>query len=142
MPRTFADTNVWVYAVDDADPDKRRRAHEELSSAGEIAVSAQVLNEFCAVVTRKLARPMTAVDANAAVEDMAKLLVVPVDRHLVLEAIALSRRVQISVWDAAIVRAAQVAGCDELITEGLQDGQHFGDLRVRHPFTSLTSADD
>ncbi len=50
--------------------------------------------------------------------------------------------IQISLWDAAIVRAAQVAGCDELITEDLQDDQHFGDLRVRNPFTSLTSADD
>lgn len=136
MARQFIDTNIWVYAVDDADEVKRRHARELLGSIEQPVVSAQVLNEFYVVATRKLDRLLPEALAAAAVADMAKLLVVPVDRHLVREAIALSRSHQLSLWDAAIVGAARSASCAELITEDLQDGRAFEGVVVRNPFAA------
>ena len=95
-----------------------------------------MLNEFYVVVTRKLARPMSEGDAAAAVGEMALLPVVAIDRHLALDAVAFSRRYQLSLWDALIVRAAQVSGCAEIITEDMQDGVRFDSVVVRDPFRS------
>jgi predicted nucleic acid-binding protein len=46
--RTFVDTNVWVYAVDEADPAKHARALALLTPSPEsdLVVSTQVLMEF------------------------------------------------------------------------------------------------
>ncbi len=47
--RTFVDTNVLVYAVDESEPAKRERALEVLSERireGRVVVSTQVLLEF------------------------------------------------------------------------------------------------
>ena len=58
----FVDTNVWVCAVDAADPAKRERALEVIAPTRgrELVLSTQVLTEFYAVVTRKLAVPVPA----------------------------------------------------------------------------------
>ena len=58
----FVDTNVWVYAVDAADPAKRERALEVTAPARDrdLVISTQVLAEFYAVVTRKLVVPASA----------------------------------------------------------------------------------
>ncbi len=54
--RAFIDTNVWVYAVDVAEPTKRARALEvpAASPDKDYVISAQVLGEFYATVTGKL----------------------------------------------------------------------------------------
>jgi len=63
----FVDTNVWVHAVDAADPARRERALDAIAAAPgrDLVVSTQVLTEFFAVVTRKLATPLPAADAAA-----------------------------------------------------------------------------
>lgn len=46
MPgRTFLDSDILVYAVDNADPAKQNTARALLVETAEIVVSAQVLNE-------------------------------------------------------------------------------------------------
>ena len=77
----FVDTNVWVYAVDAADPAKRERALEVIAPAQgrELVISTQVLTEFYAVVTRKLAVPLPPTDAEAMVRQLSALPVVAVD---------------------------------------------------------------
>jgi len=40
----------------------------------------------------------------------------------------------LSWLDALIVSAAQVAGCSNLLSEDLQAGQRFGEVRVVNPF--------
>ena len=101
----FVDTNVWVYAVDAADPDKRARALAAIAPepGRDLVVSTQVLTEFYAVVTRKLAVPVPAEDAEAMVRQLSLLPVVAVDASLVLSAIAGSGEWQVSIWDALIL---------------------------------------
>ena len=74
----FVDTNVWVYAVDGADPVKRDRALEVTAPARgrDLVVSTQVMTEFYAVVTRKIEVPLSTDEAEAMVRQLALLPVV------------------------------------------------------------------
>jgi len=134
--RVFIDTNVWVYAVDAADPAKRERARAVLAPRDDahITTSSQVLSEFYTVVTRKLASPMSEELAAQMVDQLSQLPVVPVDVDLVLRAVAGSRAWNISLWDALIIRAAEVAGCAVVLSEDLADGATYGSVRVSNPF--------
>ncbi len=132
----FVDTNVWVYAVDAADPAKRERALEVTAPArgGDLVISTQVLTEFYAVVTRKLVVPVSAEAAEELVRQLVALPVVAIDRSLVVSAITGSREWQISIWDALILRAAQTAGCRRVLSEDLADGTTYGSVVVENPF--------
>jgi predicted nucleic acid-binding protein len=131
----FVDTNIWVYAVDTADPTKRQRALNAVAPVPgrDIVVSTQVLTEFYAVVTRKLAVPVPPAEAEAMVRQLLALAVVGIDASLVASAVAGSREWQISIWDALIVRAAEVAGCRRVLSEDLADGRTYGSITVENP---------
>ena len=132
----FVDTNVWVYAVDAADPTKRQRALEVIAPerGRDLVISTQVLTEFYAVITRKLVVPASAEAAEALVRQLAVLPVVAIDSSLVVSAIAGSREWQISIWDALILRAAETAGCRRVLSEDLADGTTYGSVVVENPF--------
>ncbi len=53
---------------------------------------------------------------------------------LILAAIARSRSMSFSFWDALILEAALKGGADRLLTEDLQHGQAIEGLRVEDPF--------
>jgi len=133
--RAFVDTNIWVYAVDRSDPAKRERARVAITprTDAHIAISSQVLSEFYTVVTRKLQPPLSDEQAAQMVDRLSQLPVVPVDADLVVRAIAGSRTWGISLWDALIIRAAEVAGCTILLSEDLPDGATYGSVRVSNP---------
>lgn len=113
----------------------RRRALAVVGPASEyeLVLSTQVLAEFYAVVTRKLPQPLAPAAARALATQMATFAVVSVDAPLVLSAIEASSAWGISVWDALIVRAAEIAGCSILLSEDLADGQAYGSVRVVNP---------
>ena len=136
--RTFLDSNVLVYSVDEspAEKAKHERAVELLTVQPEnLVVSTQVLQEFYVVTTRKLKSPLSEERAARAVRGIAKLDVVGVDASLVLAAIDTSRTVQISLWDALIIEAASRAGCERVLSEDLNAGQVIRGVRVEDPFT-------
>jgi predicted nucleic acid-binding protein len=131
----FVDTNVLVYLVDRSEPDKRRRAAELLASeAGALVLSAQVLSEFYAVVTRKLADPLSEEVASRLVERFSHLRTVSIDAPLVRSAIAISREAGLSYWDGLIVAGAKVGGCTRLLTEDLSAESVVAGVRVENPF--------
>jgi predicted nucleic acid-binding protein len=137
VTRSFFDTNVLVYLFDNSEPEKKARAQEALHrevAAGRAALSTQVLQEFYVNVTRKLASPLPTEVAEARVRDFSRLPLVRVDAPLILAAIARSRRMGFSFWDALILEAALAAGADRLLTEDLQHGQEIEGLRVENPF--------
>src|SRR5690349_16393778 len=85
--RAFVDTNVWVYAVDSADPAKQQRARAVLAPSGDLdlVVSAQVLGEFYVTITRKFERRVEEADAVAMLDAIRQLPVVAIDGDLVAE---------------------------------------------------------
>lgn len=141
--RAFIDTNVWVYAVDTAEPVKRARALEVLTASPEkdYVISVQVLGEFYAAVTGKLKDSVGAPDWRAMVEQMKQLPVVPLDGSLVNDAISGCEKWKISYWDALIVAAAESAGCHVVFSEDLSDGATYGSVRVENPFAQSAAPD-
>jgi predicted nucleic acid-binding protein len=138
----FLDTNILVYAFDTSEPGKRARALELLTAVLErrtlIAVlSTQVLQEFYVTVVRKLARPLSALEAEEVVRNLTQLPVVQIDEGMVLDAIASSRSEQLSLWDALILEAARCGGCETLLTEDLQAERVYGGVTVSNPFAPI-----
>ena len=134
--RIFVDTNVWVYAVDDGEPEKQARARAILEPTPDkdFVVSAQVLGEFFVTVRRRLLEALPESSAIAMVERMQRLSVVPIDGSLVAAAIATSRSSQLSYWDALIIVAAEMATCDIVLSEDMGHGRQYGSVRVKNPF--------
>ena len=137
MTRSFFDTNVLVYLFDNSEPEKKARAQEVFereAETGRAALSTQVLQEFYVNVTRKLRTPLPIEVAEERVRDFSGRPLVLVGAPLILAAIARSRRLGFSFWDALILEAALSAGADRLLTEDLQHGQVIEGLTVENPF--------
>ncbi|MGI8726235.1 MAG: PIN domain-containing protein [Solirubrobacterales bacterium] len=133
--RAFVDTNVFVYALDDAEPDKRDRARSLLAEEHEAAVvSTQVLGELYVTATRKLEKPLRKAEAREAISWLSELPVVAVDAGLVDRAAEISDLSQLSYWDGLIIAAAESSGCERLLSEDLSDGQVIAGVRIENPF--------
>jgi predicted nucleic acid-binding protein len=133
----FVDANVLVYTFDPRNPAKHQRAtawRDLLWQRGVGRTSAQVLSETY-VVLRRLRRDVPAEVLWERVADYFAWNPQPVDADLMRRAREIEQRWKISWWDATIVAAAQVQGCELLLTEDLQDGMAFGGVTVRSPFT-------
>ncbi len=132
--KAFFDTNVFLY-MQSGDPLKQVRARElveHYGSADRIVVSTQVVQEFYAVGSRKLALPREQVQQT--VEILLTYPLVVVGAAHILRAIENEKRYQISFWDGLILAAAESAGAEVLFTEDLNDGQQYGAVLVRNPF--------
>jgi predicted nucleic acid-binding protein len=143
----FVDTNVLLYALDDADPGKQAaagawRAALWRSRAGRI--SFQVLQEFYVNVRQKW--PSAADQARAEVRDLFAWRPIAIDGALLERGWKIQDRYGLSFWDAMIVAAAKVSSCQYLLTEDLQRGQNFDGITVVNPFhtspESIVTADD
>ena len=130
----FVDTNVVVYAFDQADPAKQHIAIGVLEGKERLVVSSQVLLESWSVLTRKLADPLEENQASEIIDQLYTLPVVSTDPQLVQQAIQTSLRFEIAIWDALIVEAARSAGCHRVLSEDLQAGQDFDGVVIENPF--------
>jgi predicted nucleic acid-binding protein len=133
--RTFIDSNVLLYAIDDEDPIKRtvsRTVLRQLMESQNGVVSTQVLQEFAAVATRKFGISPT--QAKAALRSWAALDTVLLTTGVIYDAIDEMTLSRLSFWDSLIIAAAASAHCTELLTEDLQPGQTIRGVTVRNPF--------
>jgi len=131
----FVDSNVFLYAVDAADPRKQRVARDwraELWKSRLGRVSFQVLSEFYVNAARL--KPAATDDARAEVRDLLAWNPVVMDAAVLERGWKLQDRYQLSFWDSLIVAAAKAASCGFLLTEDLQNGQKLDGLEVVNPF--------
>ena len=134
----FVDTNVLLYAGSHAaDDGLKRQAARVLLSRPDIAFSAQVLQEFYAVAVTKRRLQITHEEALAVLQSLAAFPVCPITRELVMEAVELRERCQISYWDAAILAAAKQMGCRTVYSEDLSAGQDYDGVTVVNPFAGV-----
>lgn len=132
----FADTNVLLYAVstDPAEQSKSARATALLDEV-DLALSAQVLQEFYVQATRATrARPLTHRQAVDLVTAFGRYPIQPTTAELVHAAMETRRRFDISYWDAAIIEAARLLGCHEVLSEDLGHSQDYAGVVVANPF--------
>lgn len=133
----FFDSNVLVYVLDRAEPEKRavaRSLFKEHLREGTGMVSPQVLREFYVAVTRKLSTPVSREGAQRAVRSLLAYCPMHESKEMTVSAISRAQRYAISFWDALIVEAAIVGGADHLLTEDLQHGQIIDGLWIENPF--------
>jgi len=131
----FLDTNILLYASSAAPADARKRERAQTLILEErFALSAQVLQEFIANVLRKKPLGLTEDNIDAMLELASHVPVQPITRGLIVEAVALRRRYQVSHWDATILAAARELGCHKLYSEDLNHGQDYEGVRVENPF--------
>jgi predicted nucleic acid-binding protein len=134
--RTFIDTNVFVYAEDADEPEKRKVAQQlikELTEAGRAVISTQVLMEYIAAGQRHLG--LTPAECRQGVLVMSHLDVVMIRSEHVLGAVDLASLYSLSCWDALILKTASASGCGRLLTEDMQDGQVIDGVRIDNPFS-------
>lgn len=134
----FVDTNILLYAIS-KDPAERRKTQIAIdlldSPVEDLALSVQVLQEFyvqATSVSREGALPHRL--AEDYLDHWQALQVQDNTLALFRAAIASSRRFRVSYWDAAIIEAARMMGCDTVLSEDLSHGQAYGGVRVRNPF--------
>ncbi len=131
MPGSFFDTNVLVYLAS-SDVAKADRAEQVIAGGG--AISVQVLNELTNVAQRKMRLSWAETRSLlATVKALVSVQTVSIETHEV--GVSLAERYGFSVYDAMIVAAAVLSGCDTLWSEDMQHGMIIdGGLRVVNPF--------
>jgi predicted nucleic acid-binding protein len=137
MSAVFVDTNVLLYAFDDAYPDKRDRSRAWLGVCWAQRcgrVSTQVMNEFYANARKRFRNAISAGDARAEVRRYQEWQPWQIDQATIETAWAVESRYGLNYWDALMVSAAQHMGCTWLLTEDLQHDQRIDQIRIVNPF--------
>ena len=132
--KSFIDSNVLIYWTDDS---TRADVVEQLLVA-DASISIQVLNEFTNVLFKNRALPLKQIRKWCdTLLDVCEVHELSVKTHSL--ALQLMSKYKLSFYDANIVSAAGLAGCDVLYSEDMQDGLvvRFPDktsLSIRNPF--------
>ena len=135
---TFLDTNVLIYSIDGKDPAKQVVAREIVVSAvrgGGFLISAQVLNEFSNIALLKL--KLSVEEVRKFVSFFFFFFVVSLESRWTDAALLLKQRYETQFFDSLLLAAAQENGCDEILTEDLNDGQMYGSVKAVNPFKNL-----
>lgn len=134
----FLDTNVLIYAVDEADLVKQQIAValvREAILSGRGIISIQVVQEFLNVARRKFRQPMTIEQCRGHIRNVLEPLcayfpsISTMDRALLV-----IDETGYSLYDALIVTAAIESGCRTLYSEDLQHGHKVQGLTILNPF--------
>ncbi|AUH35604.1 PIN domain-containing protein [Paracoccus tegillarcae] len=133
MPGRFFDTNILLYLLSD-DHTKADIAEGLLRGGG--TVSVQVLNEIATVTQRKFRMSWAQTDEFLLmIREFVTVEPLTYETHDL--GIALARKHALSVYDAMIVAAGLLAGCDILLSEDMQDGFRVADrITIRNPFAA------
>lgn len=135
MP-VFVDTNVLLYSVSRRPGEEAKRETAQAVLAGEdCALSVQVLQEFYAQATRA-SRPGV-ISHELALGFITVWRRFPV-QEISLAVLDLALRIRaghrLNYWDCAIVAAARMLGCRELLSEDLTHGQRIEGVQILNPF--------
>ena len=133
----LADTNVLIYAVSKRSEDARKRTRSiTVLKEPDLALSVQVLQEFYYQATR-LQGP-AGLTHEQAMEFLQPFRTLPTQEITVAlfgRATEIRRKFGLSYWDAAILAAAKILGCQAVYSEDMSDQEDYDGLRVINPFT-------
>ena len=135
--RSLLDTNILVYADAADEPVKQRRALQLIKEgvANRSGVlSTQVLQEYVNVALRKLRLPVPLIRERLLFYD--RFEIVAATPQLVAGGLDLHVLRGVSFYDALILQAAIVSGCQRVLSEDMQHGASFGAgaVRIVNPF--------
>lgn len=81
--------------------------------------------------------PAPFVDTNVLLYRLADAYGPDAPRRAVAHAIAASQRFRIPYWDAAIIEAARLLGCQTVLSDELDDGRDSDGVSVEDPFCGV-----
>ena len=131
----FVDTNVLIYFVDSRNKAKQSMARAVLANAigsRQYVISAQVLNEFANVALKKMG--MTEEEVRQYVEAFQHIRVVFQQGGWTVRALEIRKQYGLQFYDSLMLAAAEFIGCDEILTEDLNDGQIYCGVKAVNPF--------
>jgi predicted nucleic acid-binding protein len=135
--RSFIDTNILIYAFAETEDERHEIARTlvaDLLDQQNACASVQVLKEFHAVATKKVAKPLSRREAAIVIRDLCSSCTIADETVAQLQrALDLVTEYRISIWDASIVAAAEATGCAQLYTEDLTHGAKIGTMLVTNP---------
>lgn len=136
--RLCLDTNVLIYALDPAEPMKRKVSADLLRmtiSNHTLTLSPQSLNEAYRVLThRRQIMPPAAV--RSFLSTLAPWAVAPLDGDTTVRAWAVQDEAKTSWWDSLMLAAALRAQCGLFLSEDLVDGMEVSGMRIANPFSA------
>ena len=134
--KTFADTNILVYAFSHSETDKQKKALALLDDC-HLVISAQVIREFISVAMNKYGQPLEKIITHVNnISDVADI--VNEDLELINKAVEIHQRYKFRFYDCLIIAAALKADCKILLSEDMQSGQVIDEvLAVVNPFLCL-----
>lgn len=132
----FVDTNILLYAVSTNPAEAKKHAVAlELLESDDLSLSVQVLQEFYVQATRSTKPDRLSHDqAVALIESWLRFPVQDVTLEVMQIALDDRQRFGLSYWDAAILAAARVLGCREVLSEDMDAGRDYDGVRVTNPF--------
>lgn len=137
MALGLIDTNILVYAVDPANPDRQHRAIElleRLESTGSGRLSVQCLAEFFSATTRKLQPSLTPSEAAAQLESLARAFpILDLTPMIVLEAARGVRERSLSYYDAQIWASARLNQIPIVFSEDFDTGSVIEGVQFVNP---------
>ena len=131
----FVDTNVLIYFIDSRNTAKQSIARAVLANAigsRQYVISAQVLNEFANVALKKLG--LTEDEVRQYIEAFQHIHVVFQQSGWAVRALEIRKQYGLQFYDSLMLAAAEFVGCDEILTEDLNDGQIYRGMKVINPF--------
>ena len=132
---TFIDTNVFVYLIDDRNLAKQKSARDIVVDAmgrTDRMISVQVLNEFANVSVKKLGLSID--EVRQYIRSFQGIVTVGLDSALTDRALEIQEKYGLQFYDSLLLATAEANGCDEFISEDLNDGQLYCGMRVVNPF--------
>jgi len=132
----FVDTNVLLYSISDLPGEAAKASVARGIMAGtDLVLSVQVLQEFYVQAIRpSRPNPITHQQAVRLIQSWCRFPVQDVTLGLMQEALVIKERYQLSYWDSAIIAAAKLGNCSEVLSEDMNDGQDYGGVKVLDPF--------
>jgi predicted nucleic acid-binding protein len=136
--KVFIDTNILVYAQDNFDEKKTKKARtliEQLTENKQGVISTQVVQEFSNVLIKKSAGKLDISLLPNILDDMLfPLLSHTPDGSFYKRAINTYSKYSLSFYDALIVQAAIDLKCELIYSEDMQNGAHYDGVTIANPF--------
>ena len=138
----FCDSNIWLYRFlidpecNDAEEMRKRNLANALTSRENILISTQIINEVCAVLSKKA--KISEIQIRQIIQEFYDgCVVIQLDRNIILRASELRTQYSFSFWDSLIVASALASDASLLYSEDMQDGLIISNqLTLINPFRS------
>ena len=139
--KVFFDTNILIYSIDENDTYKQNVAKELLEKAAATntgIISTQSLQEFYNAAVKKIKLSKKAAKEYVNLFSK-KFSVREISVPLILNAVDISIKNDLSFWDSLILSTANDTGCIIVYSEDMNNGQIVEGTKILNPFAQTAA---